>query len=562
MGRAPLLLPFLGLVGGILLAEFALWFPFWGVILIFVIGLSGAIFLPGNLSYFLIFCALGWGFREVHRPASLQFEGHHEFSAKVIQASETSRSETMTILTIDSVDGRRFSPFNVSAQIVSNEKEIGSGLRIGFRGVMRPLERPFIHEDIVNKNSMEERLGAVGFIRIRPDSLELRGEAGGVGAFMARLNRKLVNRLSQSDISDRTFALLSAMLLADREDLQPSEVKTFSASGLSHLLALSGTHVAVIATLISFALFPLTIARRKKWRYVVTILILWFYAALTGMAPSVVRASVMASVYLFGRVIERSSVAINSLCLAGIVILLFNPVDLFQPGFQMSFAAVAGIIIFFPLLNQINRFKHPRAYRLWSYPALSISATILTSLVSAWYFHTFALYFLFANLLVIPFIPLILIAGVLLLIMPYSQLLGQQADFLCDLLERIARWIASFPGAVVGDIYLPLWLSVAMFLLLVVFGVSLHYRKRAYVIASVMLMVFSVSANWLSPPQFPIYEEFEVDGGRVVRRGDSLYVEADYRNRAEYEMMQRKFTRRLRHYCARRKLPPPVLRRK
>ncbi|MDE6534590.1 MAG: ComEC/Rec2 family competence protein [Muribaculaceae bacterium] len=489
----------------------------------------------------------------------LPVSGPGFYSARVIRVQETNGNALMGIVEVDSVNHAPVAPFNITVQMIGHRNVIQPGERIAFRStVTSPPVKPEL-PDIVSENPLDRRYRVVGFSMVLPDSLSYCLPGTGLSARMYRLNSHMLSRLSQSELDDRAFSLLSAMLLGDKTSLTPDEVNAYSASGLSHLLALSGTHVAVIVSLIALALFPLTVARRNRIRFLLSLILLWFYALLTGMSPSVVRAAVMATVYMVGRILQRPSVPINSLCFAAWIILMVEPQELFMPGFQMSFAAVAGIIVFYPLLNRIDRRKHPRLYFLWSYPAVSISAMLLTGLIATWYFHTFPLYFLPANLLAVPLIPLILALGLLLLLAPSFYPVSWLVNALCMLLDSIAQWIAGLPLAVVGDVYLPLWLTLLLPLFLLCAGLALQYRRYAAAIASCIVFLTACIAGLITRPRFPMNESFELDGATVIRQGDCVKVFTEIKNEADRRDATVYFSRRLRHYCARRELPPPEI---
>lgn len=523
MGRAPFFIPLIGLVLAILVCEYWLDYPLWG----------------------------GKG--------ELPVSGTGYYSARVIRVRETNGNALMGIVEVDSINHASITPFNITVQMIGHRNVIHPGERIAFRSTVTPPPLKPELPDIVSENPLDRRYRVVGFSMVLPDSLSYCLPGTGLSALMYRLNRRMLSRLSQSELDDRAFSLLSAMLLGDKTSLTPDEVNAYSASGLSHLLALSGTHAAVIVSLIALALFPLTVARRNRTRFILSLILLWFYALLTGMSPSVVRAAVMTTVFLVGRILERPSVPINSLCFAAWIILMVEPQELFMPGFQMSFAAVAGIIVFYPLLNRIDRRKHPWLYFLWSYPAVSISAMLLTGIIATWYFHTFPLYFLPANLLVVPLMPLILGLGVLLLIAPGFYPAAWAVNGLGWLLDGIARLISGMPQAVMGNVYLPLWLTILLPILLLVFGLALHSRKRAWALACVIVFFTACVAEWLTRPQFPVSESFELDGAVVAREGNSLRVYVRVNNEVDRREATVYFTRRLRHYCAKRNLPEPEI---
>lgn len=557
MGRAPFFIPLIGLIFGILLSEYLPDLPFWAVAGAALLSIIVSFWRMGFLPLIVMFTAVGWGVMELNKPHPLAVVGEGYYSAEVLQAWETDGNALMGIVEIDSVNREAFPPFNITVQMIGHRNIIQPGERIAFRSSIQPPQSDPQLPDIVFENPRDRRFGSVGFTMVLPDSLVYCVEGSSLKARMYRLNRVLISRLSESELNDVSFSLLAAMLLGDKSMLPPDEVDAYSASGLSHLLALSGTHVAVITSLIALALFPLTLARHNKFRFLLSVILLWFYAVLTGLSPSVVRAAVMATVYLFGRILERPSVPINSLCFAAWVILMVRPVELFMPGFQMSFAAVAGIIVFYPLLNRIDRRKHPWLYLLWSYPAVSISAMLLTGLVATWYFHTFPLYFLLANLLVVPLIPLILGLGVLLMLAPGFYPAAWAVNGLCWLLTALAQGISRLPMAVIGGVYLPLWLNILLPVLILMAGIALQYKRVAAAIACAMVFLTACACAWVTRPQFLENERFELDGALVVRQGSDLRVYTEIKNETDRRETTLRFTRRLKHYCARRKLPPP-----
>lgn len=455
--------------------------------------------------------------------------GHHSFCGEVESVKELPSPGQRLIIKIDSVDGSKFTSFKASVRTLTLLPVILEGDRVQFRCKLNNLPPIPDIPDVIDINKSLRRNGVVAYASsVLADSICVTGKADGLMTMMRRLNYSLLNRLASADISTESFRLASAMFLGRADEILPSDRNAYSAAGLSHLLALSGTHVAVITWLISIAFFPFYIARRRSFAYVASILLLWGYALLTGLSPSVVRSVIMATIYLVARMLERRSVPMNSLCAAAFFILLFRPSDLFAPGFQMSFAAVAGIILFFPLINQISRRNHPWLYRLWSYPALSISATILTSIVAAWHFHTFPLWFLPANLLAIPLVPLIVIGAILLLLFPHWGLLCTLFDWITSALQWVAQTVSNLPGSLQSDIYLPLWLTILLLVLPVIFACGLHYKRPAISIAAVLLIVASVSVHAVSPSNYASSEYFRHEDYRhsqiILRSGDQLLL--------------------------------------
>ncbi|MDE7387855.1 MAG: ComEC/Rec2 family competence protein, partial [Muribaculaceae bacterium] len=312
---------------------------------------------------------------------------------------------------------------------------------------------------------------------------------------------RIIDRILSLPLSDEAGSMLCALLVGHTDLITDGRREEFSAAGLSHLLALSGLHVGVISMLISVALWPLYVGRHNRSRHIITIAALWAFAAMTEFSPSVTRAVIMASVYLVGRIIERQSVPMNSLFFAAMIILCIWPDSLFEIGFQLSFAAVAGIILFYPLINCVDRRKHPWMYMLISYPAVSLSAMVFTGPVSSFYFHSYPLYFLLANLAVSPLVPLLIAAGALAVILSFAGFqvtwLCSAADWLCGAVNGIASFVASLPGHSAVGLYFSHWILCGIIISLLFLALGGWRRRIAPLIIGFGCMVLTAEVHAL-----------------------------------------------------------------
>ena len=216
--------------------------------------------------------------------------------------------------------------------------------------------------------------------------------------------------LLRSSLSSAACEFLTATLTGDTSILTEDTRHLFSSAGIAHILALSGLHVGILVAVIAIALFPLYALRLRRTRLLLTIILLWGYAVFTGLSPSVARAVIMATALSGGLILQRRYFGINGLLLAACVIIISSPLQLYQPGFQMSFISVASILAISPLINRIDR-KRRLLFAISSMAGVSIAATVGTGIVSAYYFHTFPLLFLIANIPVLAIMPFIMGAG-------------------------------------------------------------------------------------------------------------------------------------------------------
>jgi competence protein ComEC len=235
----------------------------------------------------------------------------------------------------------------------------------------------------------------------------------------------LIDKYVQGDGS----GLLKTMLLGDRDALSPVFAEDFAKTGLSHVLAISGLHVGFLVLLLNSFTKILGLSQRQN--FIVQMLVLGFYCILAGASPSILRAVIMFTVYSGGKVIGRKSDPLNNIALAALGILIFKPLELFEVGFQLSFVAVLGIILFQKVICKKLQFL-PR----WL--ASSVSVTLSAQLgvwpLIAYYFNTFSVISILANLALVPLAGLILIGGFILI------LFGLLLPFLAGFLGWIIGW--------------------------------------------------------------------------------------------------------------------------
>jgi competence protein ComEC len=283
---------------------------------------------------------------------------------------------------------------------------------------------------------------------------------------------KLLDRLSESGVDGCVYAVVAAMTLGDKSQLTKELRDTYAISGASHILALSGLHLGIIYTLLSLLL------SRRRWQVlsqVVIIVCIWLFVFLVGMSASVVRSAVMVSIYALLSLGHRDKLSVNTLAFAAIVMLLLNPMSLFDVGFQLSFMAVLAILLFYPLFESVWSqpflLDHRLFKWLWTMLAVSCAAQIGVAPLIAYYFGRFSCYFLLANLIVVPAATLILYLSLLVLLIPS---LAYLLIYIVDALNQLLSWIAMLPGASIEGLHptpLQVWMMYviigAVYLLLI-----------------------------------------------------------------------------------------------
>lgn len=293
---------------------------------------------------------------------------------------------------------------------------------------------------------------------------------------------RLLRRYTDMGFSGQSYAVLAAMTLGDKSSLSERLKEDYSVSGASHILALSGLHLGIIYAILSL------IFLRRRWQIASQVLILlaiWTYVFIVGMSASVVRSAVMITVYSFVSLLNRNKMSLNTLAVAAVVILIVNPLYLYDVGFQMSFAAVFFIILFYrPVLNLMPGcvMGIPVIRQIWQMMSVSLAAQIGVAPLIAFYFGRFSCYFLLTNIIVVPAATIILYGAVLmaaLSFVPYLQtLLSALLLKVVVLLNSGVSFVAELPGASIDGIAIGLLQLVLIYVAIFSFSVLVVYAKK------------------------------------------------------------------------------------
>lgn len=260
------------------------------------------------------------------------------------------------------------------------------------------------------------------------------------------------------------LAVLSALTVGDKEELSEHIIETYSVAGASHVLALSGLHIGFISALLLFFLSPLW----NRWRglkpllLLMVIVFLWGFAFLTGLSPSVIRAVIMCSFWLLSTLFSAcGKMALNTLGATAFLMLLFKPVWLFDVGFQLSFSAVAAILLLQPGLYGLVSVKNTVLRKIWGLATVSVAAQVGTAPLVMFYFSRFSTHFLLTNLWVIPLVSLIVYAAVVLLVLtPFpglQQVVADMVEGLVRVQNLSLRWIEQLPWASIDHVWVDMW---------------------------------------------------------------------------------------------------------
>jgi len=353
--------------------------------------------------------------------------------------------------------------------------------------------------------------------------------------------------LLRSHLSPEVQGLAEALLIGYRGDLDKELQQAYARTGVVHIIAISGMHLALVYVLLLLISRPLNRKGLRGFRFLLVLSGLWCFALLAGATPSVLRAACMFSLLALGNLINRRGNGLNTLMLAALVLLVVQPYWLWDAGFQLSFAAVAGIQTLYGPLYRLWTPENKLLAALWKISAVSLAAQAFTTPLCLYHFHQFPLLFLFANLVAVPLSGIVLYGLLLLCALAWwpaaAQITGTLVSGLLQALNRYIAWLDSYPFGLWEGIQL----SEVQALLLLgclcagVYAWRCVCKGALYLAAGCLMAVLVLRAisfwqagrqQYLLVYQVPKYSAIELALGRTTYfAGDSMV----WRNRSLFQ---------------------------
>jgi len=254
----------------------------------------------------------------------------------------------------------------------------------------------------------------------------------------------MVEAFRRAGLEGESLGLITALTIGDKDLLEKERLTSFSRSGVMHIMAVSGLHVGMISMALSWLLFFMK-GRLNCVRALIIVPVLWGFAFITGLTPSVLRATIMFTFLQAGSILNRPAAGMNNLLASAFIITAFHPSVIFEAGFQLSYIAVGFIIAFYaPLYRLVKIMNKPFDY-LWQMTAVSLVAQAGTLALSVRLFNIFPLLFLLTNIVVIPISFAVLVLAMLLLA---ASPLPALASFIALLLDRLADFTLGFTAMI------------------------------------------------------------------------------------------------------------------
>lgn len=317
-------------------------------------------------------------------------------------------------------------------------------------------------------------------------------------AFSYRFRDVLLASLQRCGVKNDEFGVAAAILLGYDDKLADEVRKNYVAAGSMHILCVSGMHVGIIYLLASFLLGFLN---RKKWqktlKQVLLLALIWIYAFIAGLSPSILRSALMISFVIIGEIIRRKGFIINSIAASAFILLCINPYNLFEIGFLLSYSAVIGIVVLQKPVYNLIYVKNKVLDKAWEITAVALAAQIGTIPFTLFYFNQFTTYFWLSNLFMTPISFIVIISGMILLLVSWIPYVNVFVGYLVwgavYVMNAVVSWIERLPFSIVKGLYVSEF-EFAMLLLafiLLLLCVALKKRRLFIGVLSVLLLMMA-----------------------------------------------------------------------
>lgn len=315
--------------------------------------------------------------------------------------------------------------------------------------------------------------------------------------FRTTINKKLID----AGFKDDVLSIINALLLGQRQTIDKSIYNNYVNSGTIHILAVSGLHVGILLLILNFIFRPLLLLKYGHvLRPVIIISILWLFAVVAGLSPSVTRAVTMFSVISFAMHLKRPANIYNTLAISAFFILLVKPTFLFEVGFQMSYLAVLGIVSIQPILYKLWQPKYWILDKPWQIFTVTLAAQAGVLPISLFYFHQFPGLFFISNLVVIPFLGLILGFGLLVISMAMIGFLPKPVveiySLIIEWLNGFIAWVAQFEDFLFRDIPFTL-IQVLCAYCIIISSVQVYKSRTFKWLAICLVSIIALQGTYL-----------------------------------------------------------------
>jgi competence protein ComEC len=461
-----------------------------------------------GLHYFLFFFSLGIGLVQLNPLKTTVPLNEENYFELLVTENPTNTDNALRIdakIRAFSADGKQWTKCNERSIIYMNKDStlrFSPGDVLVCQTVFNEISPPQNHEEFDYREYLR-RMKIFSTAFVNPEKLAIvdSGQISLYKKFVFSLQQYSLETLQRAGLQSEELAVALALLTGNKQYLEDDLRNSYVSSGTVHLLAVSGLHVGIVFMILNFALRFMD--RKKKLRLVKGVIILislWIYASVAGLASSIVRASTMFSVFVIADMAGRSKSTYNNIALSCFIMCLMNPYAIFETGFQLSYLAVIGIVYFQPKFmkpfRRCNKFLKP----ILECSTVTLAAQLGTLPVILLTFKVFPAYFLFSNLILVPYTSVVMYIGVIVIALSWQPFLLMIGGFALNAAVYLMNWVVKFfdrlPHSTIDGIYINGIQCTLLVISILSLAFLFSFKKRIFsvMILTAMIVLFSISA--------------------------------------------------------------------
>lgn len=417
---------------------------------------------------------------------------------------------------------------------LSNSIEIGD--QIVFDDVLSDVKTLNNPDEFDYKKYLSYRLiTKQAYIKSNNWKIIKKDEGSALDIMAVKWRNYLLNIYKKYGLKDNEFAVASALTVGYTDKLDTEIKQAYSSSGAMHVLSVSGLHVGILFAVLNYLLFffnGFRAGRIIKAIFIFTFI--WVYSILTGMHPAIMRATLMFSFIIIGKILIRNANIYNSILASAFILLVYNPFYIIEVGFQLSYIAVIGIVFYQRKFYNLLYFKNWLPDKIWALITVSVAAQLVTFPICLYYFHQFPNYFLLTNIIVIPLGIVILYSGISLVALSFfniiASVIAKGLFYATFAINYSVLYIERLPFSITQNISISTLEVFILYLIIILITAYLLHKNIRYLQFSLITIILLISMNiyhkviMLNQKQFIIYNISGLSAYNFISETDNVLI--------------------------------------
>ena len=435
--------------------------------------------------------------QDIHQKnhyTNLEIKENNSIKGLVVESLKPNEFYTKFLVEIDSFNHQKSSGKILVYFSNKNSDSLQIGDLVSFQSEIKPIQKNYNPDTFDYSNYMANQ-NVFHQIKCFENDYFIGSKVKNFTFYINELRQKLVHSFDTHHFTAKTKSILNALLLGQKQQIDSETLNDYKNAGVVHVLAISGLHIGIIYMFFNFIFgFLNQFKHGKTIKLVIILLLLWLFALISGMSASITRSVTMFSLIAIGTFINRKNFMFNAVAGSFLLLLIYNPLYIFDVGFQLSYAAVISILLFQPFYEKFYFSKNKIVIYISDLFLVSLAAQIGVLPLMMLYFKQVPTLFLLANFVVIPIATVVLILGIIVLFLnfvalPIALLLGKLISIAVEIMNRYIHWLSGFQNYIIKNITFTPLLTIGLYLVILSIIFWIYKPKNKHVLYVLILIL-------------------------------------------------------------------------